>query len=76
MCQDLNKNAEKAYYATTASPDNQLRAARVSVRERFSKQLHDSDSQKQKAIRVLDIFNRHPEFEEFIELLELLNMKY
>jgi hypothetical protein len=76
MCDkaQLNKNAENTYYADTASPvTNAGMGYRVTVRERFLKQLHDSQAKKQQADRVLDIFNRHPEFEELVELLELLN---
>lgn len=47
-------------------------AARVSLREQFEKRLAQNQHDFVKNKRVLDILSRHPEFEELLELQELL----
>ena len=66
MCDNYTEQA--AAVATSG-----LGRHRSSVRERFTKQLADNQMREEQAKRVLDIFKRHPEFEELVELLEILN---
>lgn len=48
------------------------RAVRVPLRELLAKRWLEQSEQNQRVARALDIITRHPEFEEFIQLQELL----
>jgi hypothetical protein len=48
-------------------------AARVPLREQLEKIANHADTNRRQAHRALDILERHPEFEEFLELKELLD---
>jgi uncharacterized membrane protein YfbV (UPF0208 family) len=47
-------------------------AARVPIREQLEKNFYSKSEQQQRTGRALDILSRHPEFEEYLELAELL----
>lgn len=46
---------------------------RVPLEEQLYKQIAASQNSHTKVSRALDILTRHPEFEEFLELQELIN---
>ena len=48
---------------------NQCCENRETTRERLQRQLCNSNEEHQRLNRVLDILERHPEFEEFLEVL-------
>lgn len=48
-------------------------ARRVPLREQLEKRTYGLAEQHERVTRALDILNRHPEFEEFLQLQELIN---
>ena len=67
---------EKAMYATMQAQQaqvdcgcaNQCFEKKETARERLQRRLRNSNEEHQKLNRVLDILERHPEFEEFLEV--------
>jgi hypothetical protein len=47
-------------------------ACRVPIREQLEKNFYSKSEQQTRTARALDLLNRHPEFEEYLELAELL----
>jgi hypothetical protein len=49
------------------------RAARVPLKEQLEKTYADMSQRSERVSRAHDIITRHPEFEEFLELQDLIN---
>lgn len=67
-----DKNAGKALSGAYQAKGIDNPAMRVPLREQFQKRLAENQHDFVKNKRVLDILSRHPEFEELLELQELL----
>lgn len=76
----LKQQAEKAsrdrpadMCATQTQAVSNVGCARVPLREQLEKRTYGLAEQHGRVTRALDILNRHPEFEEFLQLQELIN---